>query len=84
MKIALSILGVVVVLGAGVGAYLYSDAPTPDNQPQYSEAKRAAMAARAAKQAEADIIEERMIEAISDAKSAAGNADLQDAQNAQN
>lgn len=84
MKIALSILGISILLAISVGAYLYQGTPASDPQLQYSDTKKAAMAARAEKQAQANIVEERMIEAVSASKSSMKKADMTDVLKPQN
>ena len=84
MRLALTILGLSILLAAGVGIYLYPNRSSSDVQPQYSEAKKAAMAARAANQAAADVIQERMIEAVSANKSSMKEADMKDVLNPRN
>ena len=84
MKTAFLIFIIMVLFGAGLSAYLYTPTPTAAPLPPYSDNKKSAMAARAEKQAQADIIEERMNESILATKASAKKADMDDAINRRN
>jgi len=71
MKIALSILGLVALLCLGAGAYLYLTPAEDPAMSQFSETKKAAIAARASKQAEDEKKERQLLNAHQSAKSEA-------------
>lgn len=70
MKIALSLIAVIAVLAIGAGSYLYFAPSADDPMANFSDAKRAAIEARAEKQAQDAGKETLMVDDVMKAKAA--------------
>lgn len=80
MKMALSIIAAIALIAAAAGAYLYLIPAQDDPMAQFSDAKKAAIKARAAKQALDAEREQNLVNALEDAKAAAKAAVEQQSQ----
>ncbi len=70
MKIALSLIAVIAVLAIGAGSYLYFVPSADDPTANFSDTKRAAIEARAEKQAQDAGKETQMVDDVMKAKAA--------------